>query len=331
MGIDPIALRLANTREQRMTDVLEKLRRESEWDRPPAAGRGRGMSAWRRHVGGGATSVKLIVQAGGTIVIETGIADQGGGNLTAVQRVVSTTLGIERERVRLVHRGTDVAGNDPGAGGSRGTHIVGNAALNAVEQLNDALRPAGWDGSPANWPDAVDRLARATATPPVFVGTYDSSKNPLADDNNYAAYAVEVSVDAETGVVDVEQVVFVCDTGTVINPIAHRGQVDGGFMFGFGHAMTEELIVEDGRILNLSLADYKLPSMRDIPPFRAVLMDEVPGPGPFGAKSAGELNTGGVGPAIANAVAAACGARLTVLPITSERVLKLLAQKNGRS
>ena len=99
---------------------------------------------------------------------------------------------------------------------------------------------------------------------------------------------------AETGVVDIAKITFVADTGTVINPVAFRGQVDGGFMFGFGHAMTEELIVEDGRIVNLSLADYKLPSMRDIPPFRSVFMDDEAGPGPFGAKSAGELNTAGV-------------------------------------
>ncbi len=329
IGADPIAFRIANTTEPRMIDVLEKLRSETGWDNPPAPGRGRGMSAWKRHVGGGATSVKLIARAGGTIEIETGIADQGGGNLTAVQRAVSTKLGVPLDRIRLAHRGTDAAGNDPGAGGSRGTHIVGNAALAATEQLNDALRAAGWDGAPATWSAAVDSLARAAATPPSFVGAYDSSKNPAADDNNFAAYAVDVSVDAETGVVDIEQVTFVCDTGTIINPVAHKGQVDGGFMFGFGHAMTEELLLEDGRILNLSLADYKLPSMRDIPPFRAVLMDDVAGPGPFGAKSAGELNTGGVGPAIANAVADACGVRVDALPITSERVLRLLDAKNA--
>src|SRR6202040_4159317 len=108
--------------------------------------------------------------------------------------------------------------------------------------------------------------------------------NPAAADaNNFAAYAIEVSVDRETGVVEIEQVTFVGDTGTMINPVAYRGQVDGGFMFGFGHAMTEELVVEDGRIVNLSLADYKLPTVRDIPPFRPVLLDDVPGPGPFGA------------------------------------------------
>jgi CO/xanthine dehydrogenase Mo-binding subunit len=328
--LDPLMFRVANAKEPQMIDVLTELRLKSGWDSPPAPGHGRGMSSWKRHVGGGASSVKLIARAGGTIEIETGLADQGGGNLTAVQRVVSSALGVARERIRLVHKGTDVAGNDPGAGGSRATHIVGNAALAALNQLSDALRAAGWNGSPESWPDAVDAFARAAATPPEFVGTYDSSQNPVAEHaENYAAYAVEVAVDPETGEVSVEQVTFVADTGTVINPVAHRGQVDGGFMFGFGHAMTEELLVEDGNIVNLSLADYKLPSMRDIPPFRAVLINEEAGPGPFGAKSAGELNTGGVGPAIANAVESACGVRITQLPITAERILKLLAEKRN--
>jgi CO/xanthine dehydrogenase Mo-binding subunit len=329
--LDPLLFRVANAKEPVMLDVLTELRLKSGWDSPPAPGHGRGMSAWKRHVGSGTTSVKLIAQAGGTIEIETGIADQGSGNLTAVQRVVARKLGVALDRIRLVRKGTDAALEDPGAGGSRATHIVGNAALAAVEALNEALRAAGWDGSAAAWSDAVDAFARASTAPREFVGKYDSSKNPAAADaNNFAAYAVDVRVDPETGAVDVEKVTFVADTGMVINPVAHRGQIDGGFMFGFGHAMTEELLVEDGNIQNLSLADYKLPSMRDIPPFNAVLINDEAGPGPFGAKSAGELNTGGVGPAIANAVENACGVRLTQLPITSERVFKLLAEKRER-
>lgn len=325
IGMDPIAFRLANTAEQRMVDVLQRLRTESRWDTPPAPGRARGMSAFKRHVGSGKTNVTLIARAGGTLDFETGLADQGGGNLTAVQRILSAKLGVPLDRIRLFHRGTDAVGEDPGAGGSRATHIVGNAALNALEKLNDALRATGWNGSPETWPSAVDALARNSATPPEFPGSYDSATVPGANDaNNYAAYAVEVAVDRETGVVDIEQVTFVGDTGTMINPVAFRGQVDGGFIFGFGHGMTEELVVEEGRIVNLSLADYKLPSMRDIPPFHAVLLDDEAGPGPFGGKSAGEMNTGGFPPAVANAVAAACGVRVTQLPITAERVYNLL-------
>jgi CO/xanthine dehydrogenase Mo-binding subunit len=341
IGDDPIAFRLTNAIRTgdrtpddheipapRLVEVLERLRIESRWEHPLPPGHGRGVAVSMRHVGGGKTSVKLTPCAGGNIRFETGLADQGGGARTAVQRIVAATLGIPLERVEIVQAGTDRAGNDPGAGGSRVTHIVGNAALRAVEQLGAALTAAGWDGTAAAWPAAVDALARSGSAG--FIGAYDSSTNPAAHANTYSGYVIEVAVDAETGAVRIEDVLFVADTGTVINPLAHRGQIDGGFVFGLGHTMTEELIVEDGHIQNLSLADYKLPSMRDIPPFRAVLLDDTPGPGPFGAKSAGELCNSSVGPAIANAVAAACGARVMTLPITSERVFAQLQEKAAK-
>jgi carbon-monoxide dehydrogenase large subunit len=133
-----------------------------------------------------------------------------------------------------------------------------------------------------------------------------------------------VTVDRETGTVTINDVVFVGDIGTVINPIAHRGQIDGGFLMGLGHAVTEELIVEDGRITNLSFADYKLPTQKDMPPFRVFLLESDAGPGPFGARAVGEINTSGVGPALANAVHAACGVRISTLPVTAERVYDAL-------
>ena len=185
-------------------------------------------------MGAGKTSVKLIAQPGGTIEIQTGIVDQGGGNLTAVQRVVSAQLGVERERIRLVHKGTDEAGKIP-RGGSRGTHIVGNSALNAVGELSAALRARGWNGAAATWPDAVDALARAAATPPVVrQGLRQQLKNTAADDPTISptAYAVDVSVDAETGVVDIEQVTFVVMQARSSIRSRHKGQVDGGFMTG---------------------------------------------------------------------------------------------------
>ncbi len=90
---------------------------------------------------------------------------------------------------------------------------------------------------------------------------------------------------------------------------------------GIGAALMEELVVEDGRVRTLSLAHYKLPTSLDVPALRLVLLTST-GPGPFGAKMAGELSTSGVAPAIANAIADACGAQLYDLPLTAERVYR---------
>lgn len=133
-----------------------------------------------------------------------------------------------------------------------------------------------------------------------------------------------VEVDEETGEIEIRDVVLVTDVGTIINPVAHQGQIDGGFMTGFGHALMEGMVAAEGKIANLSLGEYKLPAASDVPPFRAKHIRTSTGPGPFGAKMVGELSTAGVAPALANAVAAACGARVLDLPLTAERVLDAL-------
>ena len=97
---------------------------------------------------------------------------------------------------------------------------------------------------------------------------------------NFYAYMVEVEVDPETGAVTPLEIVAVIDTGTIINPIAHQGQVDGGFIYGWGQAVTEELIHDNGTMTTLSLAEYKLPTMADVPPFRTIRLDPDPGPAP---------------------------------------------------
>jgi CO/xanthine dehydrogenase Mo-binding subunit len=137
---------------------------------------------------------------------------------------------------------------------------------------------------------------------------------------NFCAYGVELSVDRDTGAVTIHDVTMVADVGAIINPIAHRGQIDGGFMMGLGHALCEELVVEDGRILNVALSDYKLPCQLDMPPFRAINLEPDGGPGVYGSRAAGEFNTAGVPPAIANAIADACGVRLDRMSLTAERI-----------
>jgi CO/xanthine dehydrogenase Mo-binding subunit len=131
---------------------------------------------------------------------------------------------------------------------------------------------------------------------------------------------VEEDVDEATGEITVLRAVLVADTGTIINPVAHRGQLEGGFAFGLGAALMEELPVEDGQVLAGSLGDYKLPAAPDMPPLEVVDVGDDAGLGPFGAKAVGEFGNLGVAPAIGNAVADAVGVRLHEIPLTAEKV-----------
>jgi CO/xanthine dehydrogenase Mo-binding subunit len=145
-------------------------------------------------------------------------------------------------------------------------------------------------------------------------------------EGGYCAYMVEVAVDPETGQVRPVDVVLVVETGTVINPIGHQGQLDGGFVFGLGNALTEEILLEDGRVATPSLGEYKLPTMADVPLLRTVLAVKGNGWGPYGAKAVGELANNPVPPAVANAIADAVAARVRTVPFTAERVLEALQE-----
>jgi putative selenate reductase molybdopterin-binding subunit len=145
------------------------------------------------------------------------------------------------------------------------------------------------------------------------------------DDFSFCAYAIDVDVDVETGAVRVVDAVLVCDIAEIINPIGHQGQIDGGFVAGIGSALMEELTLdESGKVQTLSLGEYKLPTMRDLPPLRTVLVRAAGAQGPFRTKMAGELSNTGVAPAIANALYDAVGVRLDRFPLTAERVYRAL-------
>ena len=120
--------------------------------------------------------------------------------------------------------------------------------------------------------------------------------------------------------VDVLRLVTAHDVGTVINPLAHQGQIDGGVVTGLGLALTEELLSDAGRVLNGNLGEYKLPTIADVPPLQTVLIHTPGGTGPYEAKAIGELANNATAAAIANAVSDATGCQLFELPITAERV-----------
>jgi CO/xanthine dehydrogenase Mo-binding subunit len=174
----------------------------------------------------------------------------------------------------------------------------------------------------ASFDEVSEQISRGA--PVEVLGEYDGTHKPgEPGDFEFAGYVVEAEVDHDTGAVQIHDVLLAADVGTIINPLAHQGQLEGGLMFGIGAALMEELLVQDGQITTLTLGDYKLPCTMDTPPFRTVLLPDPTGPGPLGAKAAGELTNTSVAPAVANAVAA-CGARVMHMPLTAERVLDAL-------
>jgi CO/xanthine dehydrogenase Mo-binding subunit len=325
LGIDPFELRLRNAisagdtdlennpyAEPRGDEVLRTLRDAMGWDRPLPPGRGRGIGYTARHIAGGKTSMIVTALESGEITVETGSTEPGVGTFTVIQRVLAAELGVDPTRISVKRGTTETAPWDPGIGGSKGTLLLGQAAIDAGKKLRVAL------ALPHDGPVTVTGEFEFMHKPgePLWV--------------NFGAYGVDLSVDRDTGALTIHEVVFVADVGTIINPIAHRGQIDGGFLLGLGHTLTEELYIEDGRIVNIALSDYKLPTQRDMPPFRVIMLEPGGGPGPFGARAVGEMNSAGIAPAIANAVADACGVRLDRLSITAERIhAALQAQAAG--
>lgn len=318
LGIDPLDFRERNAVRPGDIDItgqpwhgtdgpalLARLRTASHYDRivqelRGARGGGFGIALGVRHVGRGRASMLLRVGAGGRVEIRTGVSDQGGGAHTLFQRIVATELALPLDRVSLVRGATDAVPQDPGVGGSRVTPVQGSAALDAARKLKVAL--AGRSLEDAAGLEVTGQAAQE------------------GHESSMYAYAMLMHVDRETGAIKIQQATLVADVGTVINPVALRGQLEGGFVFGLGQALMEELRLEDGRVVTTNLGEYKLPTIADVPGLNIELISDRPGPGPFGAKSVGELANPAVGPAIANGVHESVGVRINSLPITAEKV-----------
>lgn len=360
LGVDSLKLRLLNAlrpgdigpagrrvREPRAVEVLEALQDACAWgERPLLPGRGRGIALGVRHVGGGNTSLRLRLNPWGSVEVLTGVPDQGSGVHSVISLVAAEVLSIDPSRILVLQGNTDTASVDPGAGASRGTHIEGRAALAGATELKARLEELsaeamGWPAGKVRLRDDHFHVEDGTGESATFAavaaricaggiveveGKYDGGHHAPdePEDFNFVGYMIEVEVDRATGQVRVLDVVLAVDVGRIINPLAHQGQLEGGFVSGLGAALMEELVLQDGRVVGPSLAEYKLPTQVDVPPLRTILVPTAVGPGPFGAKMAGELTNTTVAPAVANAIHDAVGARVTMLPLSAERVLRAI-------
>lgn len=267
--------------------------------------RGRGVALFGRQIGGGAGGAILTAEADGTYTVISPTFDVGTGTHTIVRQMVAKEMGVPLDRVHVHVGDTDSAPFDEGPRASRVTYTEGGAVLKACGEMRERL--------------SNERL-------PVTV-TVQHDAPQQHDVMYFSAQVAEVEVDRDTGRVKVHRVVSAHEVGTIINPVTHQGQIDGGFATGYGLAMTEELVSEEGRITNGNLGDYKLPTVADLPPLETVLVPSPGGTGPYEAKAIGELANNATAAAIANAVADAAGARLFELPLTADRIYRALKEQ----
>ena len=343
LGMDPADLRRKNLLRDgdhlanghhlehvRASDTLEAALKASHYAEPkPGPWIGRGMAMTHRHIGVGFTNARVRLETSGAVTLSIALPDTGTGAHLVLRQVVAEVLGVTLDEVEIEVATTDDFETDSGVGGSRVTHTGGRAAYHAAEKLKQQIESeASKHGIPAG---SLAEIARAAAKDGRTLEAshfYDAKTH--ADVTSFTAQVAEVAIDPATGHVTVRHFTTAHDVGTIINPIGHQGQIEGGLIQGLGFALMEEMKTEDGRISTLSLGDFKLPTIQDIPPLTTVILQDQVGPGPFNAKAIGEGSISAVAPAIANAVADACGVRILDLPITAEKVYFALREKVAR-
>jgi CO/xanthine dehydrogenase Mo-binding subunit len=169
--------------------------------------------------------------------------------------------------------------------------------------------------------DCVD-LARPLGVRLKATGKF-KSKSGVGGASFYAQ-GVEVEVERETGKVKVQRIVSAHDVGTVINPVLHQGQIEGGMVQGLGYSLMEDLADEEGKIIPASLGDYKMPNISDVPVHQTILLKDARGPAPYESKAIGEHSTSPMAAAMANAIYDATGVQIRKTPITAEMIYDAL-------
>jgi CO/xanthine dehydrogenase Mo-binding subunit len=338
--VDAIGQRLHSVR---FREVLQAALDAACWNVPKRGRqRGRGIAVYGRHISGGDTGVVLSVEPDGKFTVLSPTFDQGAGTHTILRQLVAEEMGVAVGQVRVIVGNTDTAPRDSGARASRVTYVAGHAVMRACAGIRAQLleeaarileckreeiefrRGQFWLSSE---PTQRVSLTRVVAQAGRLTTTVHVDFPPPDEVTYMCAQVAEVEVDPETGKVQLERFVTAHDVGTVINPITHQGQIDGGVVMGVGQALMEELIMENGQVINANLGDYKLPTAVDAPKLDTVLVRSGGGLAPHEAKAIGEFANNSPPAAIANAVADAVGARVFALPITAERIYQALRTK----
>ena len=360
LGLDPIEHAAAATPSSKATsasaapvsdssarvEVLERLKEHPLWSRRHSLPENEGIGMAAGHWPGGLEPAAAVcrVDSDGTMTVVTSAADMSGVN-SGFAIIAAAAFGLSPDKVRVVCADTSSGPYAGGSGGSKVTYTVGAAVLRAAESARQKVLAAAsqeLEIAPDDL-EVIDGVVSAVGAPDRSITVEELAKKALRFGGQYepieghggsaqtsgapsvAAHLSHVRVDRETGEVELLHHVIAQDVGRALNPALVEGQMRGGATQGMGWALFEELHHdEDGRLLTGSFLDYAIPTAERVPEIETLIV-EVPAPdGPFGAKGIGEASVVGAPAAVANAVAAATGARLHELPMTPPRVWEAL-------
>jgi 4-hydroxybenzoyl-CoA reductase subunit alpha len=384
LGLDPLAVRRANyltaptftdndlmVNSYGLPECVDWVERESGWrERKGKLPKGKGLGFACSHYISGASkpvnwtgephaTVKIKLDFDGSVVVLSGAADIGQGSTTILAQSVAEVLGLDLSRIRVVTGDSDVVPKDNGSYSSRVTFMVGNAAIDAAQNLKRVLvaaaarkleaKPddieclgelyrAGAQDQGATFQEVVTEALKDTGTITV-TGNYSTIPASHGGKKyrgaaiggtmgySYSAQVVEVTVDEETGVVNVDKVWVAHDCGKALNRLTVEGQVQGSVWMGMGQAMSEEAAYHEGLLVTANMLDYRVPTIQDSPPIEVGIVESNDPHGPFGAKEAGEGSLAAFLPALTNAIADAVGVRFNDLPVTPDRVFAVLEKR----
>lgn len=305
-------------------------------------------------LGGGApdkAGAEVELFADGTAEVRTSSAEIGQGLVTVLQMITAEELGLPLEKVQVLLSDTDLTPDGGPTTASRQTYVTGNAARGASQALRQAMAAMlaeKYDVPPAQirfveglaqvnghtiaLGDVAVEMKKAGLEPKAMFEYWAPATRPLGEGGDmhfafgFGVQAAEVEVDTRTGEVKVLRVIAATDVGTAINPLGLVGQIEGGVMMGLGNALTENFIVEEGKVFTDYLARYRIPSIVHTPEIISFIVEHPTSEGPYGAKGIGEIVSIPTTPAITNAIYNACGVRVDRLPVDQEKIISALQQ-----
>jgi len=362
IGMDPAEVRLRNLLKKgqelrpglkgidaNLATSLKSLVRVSGWKKSIKKKNAPiGMGCATSNAGATPVSVAMIrMQSDGIANIVAGSTEMGQGVRTTLTQIAAEELTLPMEQFRVAGADTKVTPYDSSTGSSRSTTLMGTAVQKAARDLKQQFVKIGAQtmGVKAGQIRVVDGALVCGEARMTFQEAFErrfgkgsggemigrGEAGPEITNNRLPVFwevgmgTSEVEIDHETGEVKLKKFISVADVGKAIHPEHCVAQEEGAAMQGIGHTLFEQLVYDNGQLINPNLVDYRIPTFADVPEeFHTVLVENGDGPGPFGVRGMAEGGILSVAPSVCNAIDRATGVRIKDLPLTPERVWRAL-------